>query len=313
MTMTAYIRRRLLLMIPIALGVTLVTFLLIHLIPGDPAVTLLGIRASPALVARLHREWGLDQPLYAQYWNFLLRVLRGDFGTSLFYGTSATSVIVAASGVTLWLIAYSAILSIVIAVPLALLAATHRDGITDHGVRAIPLIGMGMPTPWVGIMLILLLGLTVPIFPVGGYGSGVGGHMYALFLPSLTLALGIVPILIRSLRTSLIDSFESDYVTTARSKGIRERRVLMRHGFRNAIISSVTILGLEIAWLISGTIVVEKVFALPGIGALMVDSIYRRDFPVVQGITFVVAILVILTNLATDIVHSLLDARVRFE
>jgi len=313
MTLAAYIRRRLFLMIPIALGVTLVTFLLIHLIPGDPAVTLLGIRASPALVARLHREWGLDQPLYAQYANFLLRVLRGDFGTSLFYGTSATSVIVAASGVTLWLIAYSAILSIVIAVPLALLAATHRDGITDHGVRAIPLIGMGMPTPWVGIMLILLLGLTVPIFPVGGYGSGVGGHMYALFLPSLTLALGIVPILIRSLRTSLIDSFESDYVTTARSKGIRERRVLMRHGFRNAIISSVTILGLEIAWLISGTIVVEKVFALPGIGALMVDSIYRRDFPVVQGITFVVAILVILTNLATDIVHSLLDARVRFE
>lgn len=300
-------------MIPIALGVTLVTFLLIHMIPGDPAVTLLGIRASPKLIAQLHREWGLDRPLYDQYWYFLLRILRGNFGQSLFYRSSATQVIVSASGVTLWLITYAGVLSIAIAVPLAMLAATHKDGLVDQVVRAIPLVGMGMPTPWIGIMLILLLGLKVHLFPVGGYGSGIPGHLYAMFLPSLTLALGIAPILIRSLRASLIESLESDYVTTARSKGIPERRVLMRHGVRNAIISSVTILGLEIAWLVSGTIVVEKVFALPGIGALMVDSIYRRDFPVVQGITFVVALTVILTNLATDIVHSLLDARVRFE
>lgn len=313
MSLAAYLRKRLLLMIPIALGVTLVTFLLIHLIPGDPAVTLLGIRASPKLVAQLHREWGLDRPLYDQYWYFLLRILRGNFGESLFYQSSATRPIVSASGVTLWLITYAGVLSIAIAVPLAMLAATHKDRLTDQVVRAIPLVGMGMPTPWIGIMLILLLGLTVHVFPVGGYGSGITGHLYAMFLPSLTLALGISPILIRSLRASLIESLESDYVITARSKGIPERRVLMRHGVRNAIISSVTILGLEIAWLVSGTIVVEKVFALPGIGALMVDSIYRRDFPVVQGITFVVALAVILTNLATDIVHSLLDARVRFE
>jgi peptide/nickel transport system permease protein len=313
MSLAAYLRRRLLLMIPIALGVTLVTFLLIHMIPGDPAVTLLGIRASPKLIAQLHREWGLDRPLYDQYWYFLLRILRGNFGQSLFYRSSATQVIVSASGVTLWLITYAGVLSIAIAVPLAMLAATHKDGLVDQVVRAIPLVGMGMPTPWIGIMLILLLGLKVHLFPVGGYGSGIPGHLYAMFLPSLTLALGIAPILIRSLRASLIESLESDYVTTARSKGIPERRVLMRHGVRNAIISSVTILGLEIAWLVSGTIVVEKVFALPGIGALMVDSIYRRDFPVVQGITFVVALTVILTNLATDIVHSLLDARVRFE
>jgi len=313
MSLAAYLRKRLLLMVPIALGVTLVTFLLIHLIPGDPAVTLLGIRASPKLIAQLHREWGLDRPLYDQYWNFLLRILRGDFGRSLFYGSSATKVIVSASGVTLWLITYAGVLSIAIAVPLALVAATHKDGLADQVVRAIPLVGMGMPTPWLGIMLVLLLGLKVHVFPVGGYGSGISGHLYAMFLPSLTLALGISPILIRSLRTSLIESLESDYVMTARSKGIPERRVLMRHGVRNAIISSVTILGLEIAWLVSGTIVVEKVFALPGIGALMVDSIYRRDFPVVQGITFVVALTVILTNLSTDIVHSLLDARVRFE
>jgi peptide/nickel transport system permease protein len=199
------------------------------------------------------------------------------------------------------------------AVPLAVLAATHKNRFADQVVRAIPLVGMGMPAPWVGIMLILFLGLTLHAFPVGGYGSGFLGHLDALFLPSLTLALGIAPILIRSLRASLIDSLESDYVVTARSKGIPERRVLLRHAVRNAIISSVTILGLEIAWLVSGTIVLEKVFALPGMGALMVDSIYRRDFPVVQGITFVVALLVIVTNLATDVIHSLLDPRVRLE
>ncbi len=313
MSLAAYLRRRLLLMIPIALGVTLVTFFMIHMIPGDPAITLLGIRATPQLVARLHHEWGLDRPLFEQYWLFLLRILRADFGQSLFYGSSATRVILGASGVTLWLIVYAGVLSILMAVPLAVLAATHRDGFADQVVRAIPLVGMGMPTPWVGIMLILLLGLTLHAFPVGGYGSGIFGHLYALFLPSLTLALGISPTLIRSLRASLLDSLESDYVMTARSKGIPERRVLLRHAVRNAIISSVTILGLEIAWLISGTIILEKVFALPGMGALMVDSIYRRDFPVVQGITFVVALLVIFTNLATDVVHSLLDPRVRLE
>jgi peptide/nickel transport system permease protein len=309
----AYILRRLLLVIPTALGITLVTFLMIHLIPGDPAVTLLGIRASPQRVALLHREWGLDKPLYEQYWLFLMRILRANFGMSLFYNSSATGIIVSDSAVTLLLIVYAAVLSAVIAVPLAVLAATHRNGFADQAVRAIPLVGMGMPSAWVGIMLILLLGLKAHAFPVGGYGTGFPGHLSSMFLPSLTLALGIAPVLVRSLRSSLIDSFESEYVITARSKGIPERRVLVRHAIRNAIISSVTILGLEIAWLISGTIVVETVFALPGVGALMVESIYRRDFPVVQGIAFMLALAVILTNLGTDILRSLLDPRVKFE
>jgi peptide/nickel transport system permease protein len=302
-----------LLMLPIALGVTLVTFLLIHLIPGDPAVTMLGFRANAARVAALHRTWGLDKPLYFQYWLFLGRLTHADFGISLFYNSPATSVIVSAAGVTLWLVTYAAILSVVMAVPLAITAATHRDGVIDQAVRAIPLVGLGMPAAWVGIMLILLLSLKIPLFPVGGFGEGFLGHLYSLFLPALTLALPTAPIIVRSLRASLIDALDSDYVSTARSKGISERRVIMRHAVRNAITTSITILGLEIAWLVSSTIVVEKVFALPGVGALMVDSIYRRDFPVVQGITFVLAIAVILTNLGTDIAHALLDPRVRFE
>jgi peptide/nickel transport system permease protein len=313
MSRTGYIGQRLFLMIPTALGITLVTFVMIHLIPGDPAVTLLGVRASPQRVAFLHREWGLNKPLYEQYWLFLTRILRGNFGNSLFYNSSATGIIISESTVTLLLIVYAALLSVVIAVPLAILAATHKDGTADQAVRAIPLVGMGMPSAWVGIMLILLLGLKAGIFPVGGYGSGALGHLDSMFLPSFTLALGIAPVLIRSLRASLIDALEADYVSTARSKGIPERRVMIRHAVRNAIISSVTILGLEIAWLISGTVVVETVFGIPGVGALMVESIYRRDFPVVQGITFMLALAVIFTNLATDIVRSLLDPRVRFD
>lgn len=309
----AYIVRRLLLVIPIALGVTLVTFILIHLIPGDPAVTMLGLRATPRAVALLHQQWGLNKPLYEQYWLFLTRIVRGNFGLSLFYNSPATGIILRASTVTLTLILYAAALSVAIAVPLAVLAATHRNGLADQAVRAIPLVGMGMPSAWVAIMLILLLGLKVHAFPVAGYGSGFPAHLYSLFLPSITLALGFAPVMIRSLRSNLIDAFDAEYVTTARSKGIPERRVLVRHAIRNAIVSSVNILGLQIAWLISGTLVVETVFALPGVGALMVNSIYRRDFPVVQGITFLLAIAVILTNLATDIAHSLLDPRVRFE
>jgi peptide/nickel transport system permease protein len=300
-------------MLPTAFGVTLVTFFMIHLIPGDPAVTMLGIRATPKAVALLRREWGLNQPLYEQYWLFLSRIVRGNFGTSLFYGSSATGLILRASLVTLELIVYAVVLSVVIAVPLAVLAATHRNRVADQAVRAIPLVGMGMPSAWIAIMLILLLGLKSHLFPVAGLQAGFIGHLDSMFLPSLTLSLGIAPLLIRSLRSSLIDAFDADYVTTARSKGIREHRVLIRHAIRNSLASSLNILGLQIAFLISGTLVVESVFALPGVGALMVNSIFRRDFPVVQGITFLLALAVILTNLGTDILHSIIDPRVRFE
>jgi peptide/nickel transport system permease protein len=300
-------------MLPTAFGVTLVTFFMIHLIPGDPAVTMLGIRATPKAVALLRREWGLNKPLYEQYWFFLSRIVRGNFGTSLFYGSSATGLILRASLVTLELIVYAVVLSVVIAVPLAVLAATHRNRIADQAVRAIPLVGMGMPSAWIAIMLILLLGLKNHLFPVAGLQAGFIGHLDSMFLPSLTLSLGIAPLLIRSLRSSLIDAFDADFVTTARSKGIPEFRVLIRHAIRNSLASSLNILGLQIAFLISGTLVVESVFALPGVGALMVNSIFRRDFPVVQGITFILALAVILTNLGTDIIHSMLDPRVRFE
>ena len=308
-----YVGRRLLQMVPVALGVTILVFFMVHLIPGDPARTMLGARATDQAVAQLRHEWGLDRPLMEQYWLFMKRLAQGDLGDSLFYDTPVLSLIFERVWPTVWLIAYATVLALLISVPLATLAATRKDGSVDQLVRAIPLFGLGMPPFWIGIVLILLLGLRVPLFPVGGYGDDFLGHLYSMFLPGLTVALFLTPILIRSLRASLLTVLESDYITTARSKGIPERQVLLRHAVRNAIISTVTVLGVNIAFLIGGTVVVEKVFALPGIGALMVDSIFNRDFPVVQGVTLVFAVLVVLVYLITDVVHSLLDPRVRYE
>jgi peptide/nickel transport system permease protein len=206
------------------------------------------------------------------------------------------------------------LLSVLIAVPLAALAATKRDRLPDHIVRAVPLVGLGFPPFWVGIVLLLVFALNLGrLFPVGGYGSGFFGHLHSMFLPSLTVAFGIAPILIRSLRASLLEVLESDYVTTARSKGIPERRVLLRHALRNAVISTVSVLGVNIGFLVGGTLIIEQVYAVPGIGQLMINSIFQRDFPVVQAVTLVFSVMVVLVYLLTDVVHALLDPRVRFD
>jgi peptide/nickel transport system permease protein len=314
MDMPAYVARRLLQMVPVVLGVTILVFFMIHLVPGDPARTMLGVHASPERVALLHKEWGLDKSLLVQYKLFMSRLLHGDLGNSLFYHVPARELIIDRLPVTLWLIGYGTALSILIAMPLAALAASKRDAARDHVVRVVPLIGLGFPSFWVGIMLLLAFGLNMGrLFPVGGYGTGFAGHIRAMFLPALTVAIAISPILIRSLRASLLNVLESDYVTTARSKGLPERRVLIRHALRNAVISTVTILGVNIGYLVGGTLVIEQVFALPGVGQLMINSIFQRDFPVVQGVTLVFAILVVIVYLITDVVHSMLDPRVRFE
>ena len=314
MNRASFITRRLLQMIPVAIGVTVLVFFMIHLIPGDPARTMLGVHASPQRVALLHKQWGLDKPLWEQYKLFMERLFHGNLGYSLFYRTPALHLVLDRLPVTLWLIVCSTLLSIVIAVPLAAVAAVRKDRTADHAVRAVPLVGLGFPQFWIGIMLLLAFGLNLGReFPVGGYGTGITGHVQSMFLPALTVALGISPLLIRSLRASLLQVLESDYITTARSKGLSERRVLARHAMRNAVISTVAVLGVNIAFLVGGTLVIEQVFALPGIGQLMINAIFQRDFPVVQAVTLVFAVLVVLIYLLTDIVHALLDPRVRFD
>jgi peptide/nickel transport system permease protein len=309
----SFVLRRLLLLVPVAVGVTIIVFFMVHLIPGDPARTILGIHATPKAIAILHREWGLNRPLLSQYWLFLDRLVHGNLGTSLYYGVSTSSLITGRLPATLWLIIYAAVLAVVISVPLAMLAASRRNGLRDHVVRVVPLLGLGMPAFWLGLLLQTEFGVKLRLFPVTGYGSGFTGHLQSMFLPSLTVAFALCPVVIRSLRASMLNVLGADYITTARSKGVPGSRLFIRHVLRNAVIPAVTVLGINIGFLIGGTLIVEQVFAIPGIGNLMINAIFDRDFPVVQGVTLVFGVLVVLVNLLTDVAYASLDPRVRFD
>ncbi len=307
-----FVLRRLLMLVPVAIGVTIIVFFMIHLIPGDPARTILGIHATPRAVAILHQEWGLNRPLAGQYWLFMDRLVHGNLGQSLFYGTSAGGLILSRLPPTLWLVVYAAVLAVLISVPLAMIAASRKDGVRDHVVRTVPLLGLGMPPFWVGILLIYAFAIKFRLFPVSGYGTGFAGHLHAMFLPALTVAIALAPVVIRSLRASMLNVLGAEYITTAKSKGVPGRRLYMRHVLRNAVIPAVTVLSINIGFLIGGTVIIEYVFAIPGLGQLMINSIFERDFPVVQGITLIFGVLVVLVNLLADVAYAALDPRVQF-
>ena len=307
-----FVLRRLLQLVPVAIGVTILVFFMIHLIPGDPARTILGIHATPRAVALLHQEWGLNRPLISQYWLFMDRLLHGNLGVSLFYGGSAESLILSHLPPTLWIITYASVLAVLISVPLAMIAASKKDSARDQMVRAVPLVGLGMPQFWLGFLLIYAFAIKLHWFPVSGYGTGFFGHLRSMFLPSLTVALALSPVVIRSLRASMLNVLGAEYVTTARSKGVPGHRLFVRHVLRNAVIPAVTVLVINIGFLIGGTVIIENVFAIPGLGQLMINSIFERDFTVVQGVTLVFAIMVILLNLTADVAYAVLDPRVRF-
>ena len=308
-----FVIRRLLMLVPVAVGVTIIVFFMIHLIPGDPAATILGIRATPRAIAILHQQWGLNRPLISQYWLFMDRLLHGNLGQSLYYGTPAVGIILGRLSATIWLLVYAALLAILISVPLAMIAASRKDAVRDQVVRAVPLLGLGMPPFWLAILLIYAFAIKFQLFPVSGFGSGFGGHLRSMFLPSLTVALALAPVVIRSLRASMLNVLGAEYITTARSKGVPPGRLFVRHVLRNAVIPAVTVLGINIGFLVGNTVIIENVFAIPGIGQLMINSIFARDFPVVQGVTLVFGIMVVLVNLLADVAYAALDPRVRFE
>ena len=308
-----FVLRRLLLLVPTAVGVTIIAFFMIHLIPGNPAQTILGIHATPRGITILDRQWGLNRPLASQYWLFMDRLVHGNLGQSLFYGVPVGGLITSHLPPTLWLICYAAVIAIVISVPLAMIAASRKDGIRDHIVRTVPLLGLGMPAFWLALILQTTLAVRLRLFPVTGYGTGITGHLQSMFLPSLTVALALCPVVIRSLRASMLNVLGADYITTARAKGVPGLRLFVRHVLRNAVIPAVTVLGINIGFLIGGTLIVEAVFAIPGLGNLMINSIFDRDFPVVQGVALVFGIMVVLVNLLTDVAYATLDPRVRFD
>jgi peptide/nickel transport system permease protein len=308
-----FVLRRLALLVPTALGVTIIAFFMIHLIPGNPAQTILGIHATPRAVAILDRQWGLNRPLASQYWLFMDRLFHLNLGQSLYYGVPVWGLVTSRLPATLWLLVYAAVLAVAISVPLAMLAATRKNGLRDHVVRAVPLLGLGMPAFWLGLILQTVLAVKLRLFPVTGYGAGITGHLQSMFLPSLTVAVALCPVLIRSLRASMLNVLGAEFVTTARAKGVPGPRLFVRHVLRNAVIPAVTVLGINVGFLIGGTLIVEQVFAIPGIGSLMIQSIFQRDFPVVQAVALVFGIMVVLVNLLTDVAYASLDPRVSFD
>lgn len=299
-------------MIPVLIGVTIIVFLMVHLIPGDPAAAMLGDQATDVSVARVRKELGLDKPLYEQYFYFMRNLAELNLGDSIKFRVPVSSIIFERLQVSLSLVAVTVLLTIIISLPLGILAALKKDSILDNIVRSTLMVTMVMPSFWTGIILILLFSIHFKLLPVSGYGSNPLQHLVHLILPALTISLGLSPILIRSLRTSILDTFQSDYIKTARAKGLEERSVMTIHVLRNALIPTVTLLGISVGFLMGGTVIIEKVFSLPGAGLLLIDSVSARDYPVVQAATLIFALLVILVNLATDIIYSFIDPRVRY-
>ncbi|WP_301173204.1 ABC transporter permease [Brevibacillus nitrificans] len=308
-----FILQRLIQLIPVVFGISIVSFLIIHLIPGDPASIMLGSRATPENVQQLTAQMGLDKPLYDQYLIFLQNVVQGDLGKSILLKQSVNTLIGERLGTTFFLVMYASVLSLLVSIPIALWSAMRKDSLLDNGFRTLSIFGLAMPSFWIGILLMLLLSIKIKLFPVSGYGKNFIGHLYYLFLPALTITCSLAPVLVRPLRSKIINVFSSEYIEAARARGLKEHKIILNHVLRNAISGTVTILGVNIGWLLGGSIVIETIFSVPGLGQLLINSILSRDYPVIQGLVLVFAILVIVVNLLTDLCYAWLDPRVDLE
>lgn len=309
MTLLRMAGRRILQLIPILFGITVIAFILLRLVPGDPAREILGPIYTPARAAQVRESLGLNMPLWQQYWDFVRSAATGDFGRSYANQQSVGSLIGESIGPTLFLVVMAALLTALLSIPLGLLSGLLRGGFLDQSTRIFLLVGYALPSFLLGIVFLLIFGVKIPIFPVSGYGDGFAGHVYHLFLPAITMAIPFSTVLVRSLRSSVIEIVSSDYVTMARLKGISRWRVATHHVLHNGLVAVVTVFGVNLAFLVGGTVVVEKVFAIPGLGTLLVDSTNQRDFPTVQALTLLFAIFVVAVNLLTDVVHVALDPR----
>jgi peptide/nickel transport system permease protein len=309
----AYIRKRLILAVFVLFGVSILIFGMVHFLPGDPAAVLLGDRGTQQNIAQLREQLGLNRSLAEQYWLFISGFVRGEMGTSLAFRQPVRDLVLSRVPISLALAAYAMALSAIITPIFGVLAAVNRGRVVDHVIRVVFLLALTTPAFWLGILLILVFSLALKWFPVAGFGNTLLDHVWYLFLPACTLALQLSAVLIRNLRSQMILTMRSDHVRTARAKGLLERLVLTRHVLRNALLSTVTIFGLQFGFLVGGALVVETVFAVPGIGQLLFTSITGRDYPVVQAITVVTALLVIIVNLGVDLSYAFLDPRVTYE
>lgn len=306
-----YTLNRLVLMIPTFLLVMIIIFLLVRLLPGDPAIAIAGDKASDADIAAIRERLGLSEPLWTQFLLFLSKTLKGEFGRSILMRAPVLDTILARLPTTIFLSVYAVTLSILIAGPLAFIAALNRGRWQDNLIRGVFQVGLSMPVFYIGLILLTFLAAQLRFFPVGGYGETFLDRAYHLFLPAVTIALYTSAILMRNLRAAILEVLDAEYVQFARAKGLPPRLILGRHVLKNALISTVTLLGLSIGQLMSGTLVTETVFAVPGVGRLMLEAIFARDYPLIQGLTLTFAVLVSLVFLMTDLFQSWLDPRMR--
>jgi peptide/nickel transport system permease protein len=306
--MGRYLIRRLVLTIPVLIGVATLVFALIHLVPGDPAQSMLGDGASPEEVQKLRTALGLDKPLVEQYWSFMTGLARGDLGSSFRYGTPVAREIRDRLFRTCQLAVAAMLVAVAIAIPLGILAAVFRGTAIDHAAMTLALIGISMPNFWLGPLLAILFAVYLGWLPV----SGTGGVTH-LVLPAVTLGAALAAILARMTRASVLEELRELYVLAARARGASRTRAVVRHAFRNSLIPVVTIIGLQFGAVLTGTIITETIFAWPGVGRLLIQAINFRDYPLVQGCILFISFTYVMMNLLTDITYGLLDPRIRYD
>ena len=305
-----YVLRRILQMVPTLVFILVVTFVLVRLLPGDPLSAIAGDRVTDAQVAQARAAYGLDAPVLTQFLLYVRRVVTGDLGRSLVVQVPVWSLVGQRLPATLLLSGMAIAIGIGLAVPLAFVSALRRGRAADLAIRAGAQVGLSMPVFYIGLVLLTVFSAHLRWFPVGGYGDGWGDRVYHLFLPALTLGVSLTAVLMRSLRAAIVDVLGAEYVDFARAKGLATRVVLLRHVLRNALISTLALLGPTVGTLLGGAVITETVFAIPGVGRLMIDSIYGRDYPVIQGLTLALAVTVSLVFLVTDLIQASLDPRV---
>jgi peptide/nickel transport system permease protein len=307
----AFILRRPLQLVPVLLGISFVTFVLAQLTPGDPIRVMLGPRATESAIAALRARYGLDQPILVQYGYYMLNLLRADFGQSLEYRSSVLAVILQRLWPTVFLLLYGLALSVLLTLALAIAAARRHGKWIDQAVRLFCVTALGIPSFWLGLMLIILFSLRLRLFPVSGFGQSFTDNLWHLFLPALSITIAVAPILTRNLRATLVTQLTADYAVAGRSKGLSEGFVFYRHVFWNSLLPTISLLGIVVAFLIGGTVVVEWVFNIAGLGQLMVRAVLTRDYFVVQGVTLFFAVGIVITNFLVDVVTVALDPRVK--
>jgi peptide/nickel transport system permease protein len=307
----SFLLKRPIQLVPVMIGISLITFVLLQMTPGDPVRLMLGPKASPEAIAFVRARYGLDQPVLVQYFYYLLNAFRGDFGQSIAFRAPVGDVILERIAPTIFLLLYGLAISVALTLGLAVASARNRGRWIDHVIRFVCVAGVGIPSYFIGLLLIMGFCLRLKLFPVSGYGPSIVNNLWHLFLPALTIGIAVTPILTRNLRATFTEQLDTDYATACRSKGLPERSIFWRHVFWNSLLPTVNLLGVVVAFLIGGTVVIENVFNIPGLGNLLIRGVLTRDYFVVQAVTLILAVGVVLSNLIVDILTALLDPRVK--